>query len=162
MKILVTGGAGYIGSHVVKQLGKLGYEVLVLDNLSRGYKEAVLYGKLQILDLKYKNELKKTISSFKPDAVMHFAAFIEVAESVKYPVKYYQNNTANTLNLIEVMLEEGVNNFIFSSTAAVYGEPEKIPIKEDFPLTPINPYGQSKAFVERISQDVDKANESFR
>ena len=164
MKILVTGGAGYIGSHVVKQLGKLGYKVLVLDHLSKGYKEAVLYGKLQILDLKDKNELKKTISSFKPDAIMHFAAFIEVAESIKYPVKYYQNNTANTLNLIEVMLEEGVgvNNFIFSSTAAVYGEPEKIPIKEDFPLAPINPYGQSKAFVERILQDVDKANESFR
>ncbi len=157
MKILVTGGAGYIGSHVVKQLGEKGYDVLTIDNLSTGHKEAVLYGKLEVLDLSDKEKLKEVIKNFSPDAVMHFAASIEVAESVKNPLKYYRNNTANTLNLLEVLKELGIDKFIFSSTAAVYGEPENVPIKETKPLNPINPYGKSKAFVENILKDMNKA-----
>jgi UDP-glucose 4-epimerase len=162
MKILVTGGAGYIGSHVVKQLGEKGYEVLTVDNLSTGHKEAVLYGKLEILDLADKKRLKEVVKDFKPVAVMHFAASIEVAESVKKPLKYYRNNTANTLNLLEVLNEEGINKFIFSSTAAVYGEPKEVPVKETHPLNPINPYGRSKAFVEQILKDLSNANKDFK
>ncbi len=153
MKVLVTGGAGYIGSHVVKALGERGHEVLVVDNLSKGHKKAVLYGKLVVADLEDKSTLDVIFREFKPDAVMHFAAFIEVGESVREPLKYYRNNTVNTINLLEVMLKNDVNRFIFSSTAAVYGNPEKIPIPETELLKPINPYGQSKAFVERILQD---------
>ncbi|HHG73664.1 MAG TPA: UDP-glucose 4-epimerase GalE [Persephonella sp.] len=162
MKILVTGGAGYIGSHVVKQLGEKGYDILVVDNLSTGHKEAVLYGRLQVLDLSDKQRLRDVIKDFKPDAVIHFAASIEVAESVKKPLKYYQNNTANTLNLLEILHEEGINRFIFSSTAAVYGEPDNIPVRETDPLKPINPYGRSKAFVEKILKDLSEADNSFR
>ncbi len=162
MKILVTGGAGYIGSHVVKKLGEKGYDILVVDNLSTGHKEAVLYGRLHVLDLSDKQSLRNVVKDFKPDAVMHFAASIEVAESVKKPLKYYRNNTANTLNLLEVLHEEGINRFIFSSTAAVYGEPDNIPVKETDPLKPINPYGRSKAFVEDILKDLSKADSSFR
>ncbi len=162
MKILVTGGAGYIGSHVVKQLGEKGFDILVVDNLSTGHKEAVLYGRLQVLDLSDKQRLRDVIKDFKPDAVIHFAASIEVAESVKKPLKYYQNNTANTLNLLEILHEEGINRFIFSSTAAVYGEPDNIPVRETDPLKPINPYGRSKAFVEKILKDLSEADNSFR
>ena len=157
MKTLITGGAGYIGSHVVKQLGEKGYDILTVDNLSTGHKEAVLYGKLEILDLSDKEKLKEVIKNFSPDAVMHFAASIEVAESVKNPLKYYRNNTANTLNLLEVLKELGIDKFIFSSTAAVYGEPENVPIKETESLNPINPYGKSKAFVENILKDMSNA-----
>ncbi|WP_293443855.1 UDP-glucose 4-epimerase GalE [Persephonella sp.] len=162
MKILVTGGAGYIGSHVVKKLGEKGYDILVVDNLSTGHKEAVLYGRLHVLDLSDKQSLRNVVKDFKPDAVMHFAASIEVAESVKKPLKYYRNNTANTLNLLEAVYEEKINRFIFSSTAAVYGEPDNIPVKETDPLKPINPYGRSKAFVEEILRDLSKADSSFR
>jgi len=157
MKILVTGGAGYIGSHVVKLLGEKGYEILVVDNLSKGHREAVLYGKLVVADLRDKEVIKSILREFKPDAVIHFAAFIEVAESVKNPIKYYKNNTVNTLNLLEAMIEAKVDKFIFSSTAAVYGNPEVIPIPEEHPLKPINPYGRSKAFVEEILKDFEKA-----
>jgi len=157
MRIFVTGGAGYIGSHVVKLLGEKGYEILVIDNLSKGHKEAVLYGKLVVAALEDKEAIKRIINEFKPDAVMHFAAFIEVAESVKNPNKYYKSNTLNTLNLLEAMLEAEVDKFIFSSTAAVYGNPEVIPIPEEHPLKPINPYGRSKAFVEGILKDFEKA-----
>jgi UDP-glucose 4-epimerase len=153
----VTGGAGYIGSHVVKLLGEKGYDLVIVDNLSKGYEKAVLYGKLEIGDLENKEFLNKLFEKHKPEAVMHFAAFIEVGESVKEPVKYYKNNTANTLNLIETMLEHNVDKFIFSSTAAVYGNPEKIPIQETETIKPINPYGQSKAFVEKILEDTSKA-----
>ncbi len=162
MRILVTGGAGYIGSHVVKQLGEKDFDILVVDNLSTGHKEAVLYGRLQVLDLSDKQRLRDVIKDFKPDAIMHFAASIEVAESVKKPLKYYQNNTANTLNLLEILHEEGMNRFIFSSTAAVYGEPDNIPVRETDPLRPINPYGRSKAFVEKILKDLSEADNSFR
>ncbi len=159
-KILITGGAGYIGSHVLKAISKKSeYKVLTVDNLSKGYKEAVIYGDLAVIDLKDKQALESVFSHFKPDAVMHFAAFIEVAESVEKPAKYYQNNVCNTLNLLEIMVKHNVNKFIFSSTAAVYGNPLEIPISETHPLNPINPYGQSKVFVEKILQDFVKAYE---
>jgi len=154
MRILVTGGAGYIGSHAVKALGQEGYEVLVLDNLSTGHDWAVLHGILVKGDLSDKVLLNEVIEDFSPDAVMHFAAFIQVEESVREPLKYYRNNTVNTLNLLEVMKENGVKNFIFSSTAAVYGIPEKIPVDEDTPLIPINPYGSSKVAVEMLLKDL--------
>ncbi len=160
-KVFITGGAGYIGSHVVKLLGKKGYEVLTFDNLSTGHREAVLYGKFVKGDLSDKNLLFKTLKDFNPDAVMHFAAFIEVAESVKKPLKYYKNNTCNAINLLECMVELNINSFIFSSTAAVYGNPKKIPVDENVPFSPINPYGQSKSFVEKILKDTADANKNF-
>ena len=162
VKILVTGGAGYIGSHVVKLLGKNGYEILTYDNLSTGHRWAVLYGDLIKADLANKETLRKVFKEFKPDAVMHFAASIVVPESVKNPLKYYKNNVVNTINLLEVMEEFGVKNFIFSSSAAVYGIPEKIPISENAPLNPINPYGETKATVERILRDLANSRDNFR
>ncbi len=157
MRILVTGGAGYIGSHVVKLLGERGYEILVVDNLSKGHKEAVLFGKLAVADIENENRIKEIIREFKPIAVMHFAAFIEVGESVKKPDKYYRNNAFATLNLLQAMLEFGVKHFIFSSTAAVYGVPDRIPISESEELKPINPYGSSKAMVERMLKDLSSS-----
>ncbi len=162
MKILVTGGAGYIGSHTVKLLGERGYEILVYDNLSTGNEWAVLYGKLVKADLSDKETVRKVIREFRPDAVIHFAAYIVVPESVREPLKYYRNNVVNTLNLLEAMMEEGVNNFVFSSSAAVYGIPEKVPVDEEAPLNPINPYGETKATVERILRDFDRAMDNFR
>lgn len=150
MRILVTGGAGYIGSHVVKALGERGHEVLVYDNLSTGHEWAVLHGILVKGELSDKALINEVTEDFTPDAVMHFAASIQVEESVREPLKYYRNNTVNTLNLLEVMKENGVKNFIFSSTAAVYGIPERMPVDEGAPLNPINPYGSSKVAVEML------------
>jgi UDP-glucose 4-epimerase len=161
MKILITGGAGYIGSHVVKALGETGNEVLTYDNLSTGNKQAVLYGGLIVADLSDKERLKKTIVKFKPDAVMHFAASIVVPESVRSPLKYYQNNTVNTLNLLEAMKACGARNFIFSSTAAVYGIPETMPVNESALMNPINPYGSSKMMAEKVLRDMHLADNDF-
>lgn len=162
VKIFVTGGAGYIGSHVVKLLGERGYEVLTYDNLSTGHEWAVLYGQLVRADLGDKETLRKVFKEFKPDAVMHFAAYIVVPESVKEPLKYYRNNVINTINLLEVMEEFGVDKFIFSSSAAVYGIPKKIPVPETEPMDPINPYGETKATVERILRDLNNSGKNFR
>jgi UDP-glucose 4-epimerase len=156
-KILVTGGAGYIGSHIVKVLGEKGHKILVYDNLSKGFKDAVLHGELIVGDLADTKLLKSTVEFFKPDAVMHFASFIEVGESVREPLKYYQNNVSNTINLLNVLIEHNVGNFIFSSSAAVYGSPEKVPISEEELIKPINPYGQSKAIVERVLEDLSSS-----
>jgi UDP-glucose 4-epimerase len=153
MKVLVTGGAGYIGSHVVKALGEKGHEVLVYDNLSTGHAWAVLFGKLVEGDLSDKEFLDSVMKDFCPDAVMHFAAFIRVEESVAQPLRYYRNNTVNTLNLLEVVKENNINKFIFSSTAAVYGIPDHVPVDETTPIRPINPYGASKAMVEQFLKD---------
>lgn len=161
INILVIGGAGYIGSHVVKSLEERGFNVITYDNLSTGNRWAVLYGELIEGDLSDKKKLKELISWFKPDAIMHFAASITVPESVKDPLKYYRNNTANTLNLLEVMLEEDVNSLIFSSTAAVYGIPENIPVTEDERLMPINPYGTSKMMTKLILKDLSSAYKEF-
>ncbi len=159
MKILVTGGAGYIGSHIIAVLGEKGDEVLVYDNLSTGFRDSLLYGKLVVGDLNNRKLLEKTLDAFKPDAVMHFAAFIQVGESVKKPLKYYLNNSVNTINLLDAALNAGVSNFIFSSTAAVYGNPDDVPITEEAPIRPINPYGQSKAFIETVLRDLSLATD---
>ena len=152
-RILVTGGAGYIGSHVVKALGEQGFDVLTYDNLAKGHREAVLHGRLVTGDLADAALLDDLLADFRPQAVMHFAAFIEVGESVRDPLKYYGNNTANTITLLRAMERHGVRNIIFSSTAAVYGIPGPVPITESHPIAPINPYGQAKAFVEKILED---------
>ncbi len=159
MRIFITGGAGYIGSHVVAALGEKGADILVYDNLSTGHKDSLLYGKLVVGDLNDKLLLEKTIKAFKPDAVLHFAAFIQVGESVREPLKYYQNNSGNAVNLLEAMTEHGVRNFIFSSTAAVYGNPVNVPITEDEAVSPINPYGHSKAFIETVLRDLSAAKD---
>lgn len=157
MKILVTGGAGYIGSHVVKALGKAGHDLLVYDNLSTGHSWAVLSGELVRGDLADKILLNDVMGNFRPDAVIHFAAFIQVEESVREPLKYYRNNVSNTLNLLEVMVHNGVRSLIYSSTAAVYGTPEKIPVTETAPLEPLNPYGASKVMGEKIMAHLSEA-----
>jgi UDP-glucose 4-epimerase len=154
MKLLVTGGAGYIGSHMVRSLGERGHDVVVYDNLSTGHRDSVLYGRLVVGDTCDLAALKSLFRAEAFDAVIHFAACIVVEESVKDPVKYYRNNFANTLNLLEVCVTHGVDKFIFSSTAAVYGIPPEVPVREDAPVHPINPYGSSKAMVEQALKDV--------
>jgi len=160
-KVLVTGGAGYIGSHVAKALGEKDYHVLTYDNLSTGNRRAVLYGDLVVADLAESRTLKTVLTDFRPDAVMHFAASIVVPESVQEPLKYYGNNTANTISLLECMRQCGVGKFVFSSTAAVYGVPDKIPVAEDAPMRPINPYGTSKMMNELILRDLSIAEKGF-
>jgi UDP-glucose 4-epimerase len=159
LKILVTGGAGYIGSHVVKALGEKNYDIVVYDNLSYGHDWAVLYGRLIKGDLGDKAFLRDVFRDERFDAVMHFAAFIVVDESVKDPLKYYRNNFVNTLNLIETCIEYRVSKFIFSSTAAVYGIPQKIPVDENEALLPINPYGESKVMVEKVLRDLSNMSD---
>lgn len=161
-RVFVTGGAGYIGSHVVLALGEAGHEVLVYDNLSTGHRSAVLHGELVAGDLADKALLLTTLQRFRPDAVIHFAASIEVGESVRDPLKYYRNNSANALNLLEAVQATGIGGFIFSSTAAVYGNPADVPVTEAAPLAPINPYGASKLVTERMLQDLAAAAPEFR
>jgi UDP-glucose 4-epimerase len=157
MAILVTGGAGYIGSHAVRRLKKAGYETLVLDNLVYGHSEFAAPGELIVGDLEDQTLLETIFSQHKIEAVMHFAAYAYVGESVQNPGKYYRNNVACTLNLLDAMVAHGVKQLIFSSTCATYGEPEEIPITETHPQRPINPYGQSKLMVEQILKDYDHA-----
>lgn len=157
MRILVVGGAGYIGSHMVYHLAMQGVDVITLDNLSTGHRDAVLAGEFIKGDCGDRETLKHIFNKNTIDAVMHFASSIEVAESVKNPAKYYQNNLVNTLALLDEMRSASINKFIFSSTAAVYGEPEYIPIDEEHPTKPLNPYGSSKLMVENILSDYDKA-----
>jgi UDP-glucose 4-epimerase len=157
MKVFVAGGAGYIGSHVVKALGEAGHEVLVYDNLSTGHAWAVLHGKIVAGDLADSSLLLLTLEDFRPDAVMHFAAHIRVDESVGEPLTYYRNNTGNALNLLEAMKEAGIRRLIFSSTAAVYGIPSRIPVDEGIPMNPINPHGTSKMMVELMLRDFASA-----
>ena len=159
MRILVTGGAGYIGSHAVKALGRAGHEICVFDNLSTGHEWAVLSGKLVRGDLEDRAAINSVLREFRPEAVMHFAAYIQVEESVREPLKYYRNNVANSLNLLEAMRANGVGCFIYSSTAAVYGIPEHIPVRETAPLLPINPYGMTKVMIERVLADLSAATD---
>jgi UDP-glucose 4-epimerase len=156
MRILVVGGAGYIGSHMVKMLGGLGCEVTTLDNLSSGYRDAVLCGEFVQGDLADRSLLESLLKRGF-DAVMHFASFIQVGESMQHPDKYYRNNLINTLNLLEAMQGAGVGRFIFSSTAATFGEPQYTPIDERHPQLPINPYGRTKLMVEQALADFDRA-----
>jgi UDP-glucose 4-epimerase len=157
LHVLVVGGAGYIGSHMVKLLAKSGCKVTTLDNLVGGYRDAVLYGDFVLGDLADKGMLEKLFANNRFDAVMHFASFIQVGESVKDPSMYYFNNVSNTLNLLGTMRHFDVDKFIFSSTAATFGEPKYSPIDEHHPQVPINPYGRSKLFVEQILQDYQHA-----
>jgi UDP-glucose 4-epimerase len=158
-RVVVTGGAGYIGSHVVKLLVREGHEVLVIDNLSTTSGENLKYGRLAIVDLSEEEKVFNLLKDFKPQVVMHFAAFIVVPESVEKPLKYYYNNVGNTLRLLSAMKRAEIKNFIFSSSAAVYGIPERVPVTEEDPLKPISPYGESKAMVEKILRDMDLAGE---
>ncbi len=151
MKVLVTGGAGYIGSVVAEELLQAGHEVVVFDNLSRGHRPAVpRNAQLIVADLADRARLDQLFQSQAFDAVMHFAALIEAGESMKVPEQFFRNNTANALTLLEAMLAAGVRRFVFSSTAALFGNPERTPIEEDDPLHPTNAYGESKLLVERM------------
>lgn len=157
--ILVTGGAGYIGSHVVKQLGRQGERVVVLDNLSTGFPEAVLYGDLVVGNTGDRQLVAETLKNHDIDTVMHFAAHTIVPESVSDPLKYYGNNTCSTRNLLQCCQEAGVKHFIFSSTAAVYGELADGVARETTPTAPINPYGTSKLMSEWMIRDVCAASD---
>jgi|TARA_B110000967_G_scaffold210098_1_gene270612 UDP-glucose 4-epimerase len=157
MNILVVGGAGYIGSHMVKLLGSERFEVSTLDNLSEGYEDAVLAGRFIKGDFGDAEFIDQLFSENKFDAVMHFASSIQVGESVTNPAKYYKNNVTNTQTLLDCMVKHGVLSFIFSSTAAVFGEPAYSPIDEAHINLPINPYGRSKYMVEQILEDYDHA-----
>ena len=150
MKVLVCGGAGYIGSNMTAMLAREGHYPIVYDNLSKGHKAAIADKELVVGDLSDYDLLVKTLEKYEIEAIMHFAAFIEVGESVAEPIKYYKNNLCATHNLLHAMETAGVRKFIFSSTAAVYGIPETFPITEDSPMKPINPYGQTKLAVEEM------------
>lgn len=157
--ILVTGGAGYIGSHAVKELRKQGCQPLVYDDLSTGHRWAVRKDELIEGELGDQGHIQKIMDKEKPLAVMHFAASALVGESMEKPELYFRNNVINTLNLLEAMLSAGVKYFIFSSTAAVYGNPHQVPISEDHPLAPVNPYGEGKVFVEKALRWYDEAHD---
>ncbi|MEA1937804.1 MAG: UDP-glucose 4-epimerase GalE [Pseudomonadota bacterium] len=155
--ILVTGGAGYIGSHTCKALAKAGYSPVVFDNLDQGHDWAVRWGKLEVGDLKDPARLDAVFAAHNPTAVLHFAALASVGESVTDPALYYQNNVAGTLNLLEAMRAHGCDRLIFSSTCAVHGILESMPIREDMPCAPINPYGRSKRMIEEMLADYKDA-----
>lgn len=157
--ILVTGGAGYIGSHTCKALAQAGYTPISYDNLIFGHKWAVRWGPLEIGDIADRLRLDEVMTRYRPSAVIHFAAFAYVGESIHNPGKYYRNNVAGTLSLLEALRDHGINQFIFSSTCATYGIPNQRTIKENHPQRPINPYGASKLMIERILQDFDTAHQ---
>ena len=150
LNILVTGGAGYVGSHTCKTLREMGHIPIVVDNLSTGHRWAVKWGPLVLGDIADKDLIKSTLKQYSVDSVIHFAANAYVGESVKNPRKYYQNNVLGTVNLLNVILDAGVKHFIFSSSCSTYGIPEKTPITEEQPCRPINPYGESKLFIENV------------
>jgi UDP-glucose 4-epimerase len=151
MNVLVTGGAGYVGSVVTAELLRAGHRVTVYDNLSHGKRKAIPQeADLVVGDVADREALSHAFRTRVPDAVLHFAALIEAGESMKVPERYFRNNTATTLTLLETMLEQGVKKFVFSSTAALYGNPERTPIEETDPLRPTNAYGESKLLVERM------------
>ncbi|TVM31726.1 UDP-glucose 4-epimerase GalE [Oceanidesulfovibrio marinus] len=155
--ILVVGGAGYIGSHINKELTRRGYRTIVLDNLATGHRDLVRWGEFVLADMRFAEQLDLLFKTERIDAVMHFAAFSLVGESVTDPGKYYENNVAGTLTLLQAMRRAGVRSIIFSSTCATYGIPNVIPIPEDHPQAPISPYGRAKLMVESILSDFDAA-----
>ncbi len=169
MNILVTGGAGYIGSHTVVELLESGHEVIVVDNLSNSKKEALdrvedITGKKLLFyetDLLNRRQLEKVFASHHIDAVIHFAGYKAVGESVAKPLEYYHNNITSTIILCDIMRKHNVRNIVFSSSATVYGDPDKVPIKEDFPVTATNPYGRTKLFIEYILRDLHVSDEEW-
>ena len=158
VKVLLTGGAGYIGSHVAKLLTKYDYEVIIIDNLFSSQPQKV-YGRFYKSDLREEGKLLEIIKKEKTDIVLHFASFISVPESIEKPFLYYENNVGNTIKLLSAMKKAGVKNFLFSSSAAVYGIPDIIPVPETAELKPINPYGETKAIIEKILRDMAEAGE---
>jgi UDP-glucose 4-epimerase len=155
-RILVTGGAGYIGSHTVYFLRKRGHSVVVVDNLSRGDRANVPEGILRVVDLRDTARITSILKEERCEAVIHFAAYISVGESTKAPELYFANNVGGSSSLFEAMQQAGVNKLVFSSTAAAYGNPPRVPITEDQPIAPINPYGDSKVMVERMIELLDR------
>jgi UDP-glucose 4-epimerase len=164
MNVLVAGGAGYIGSHTVKRLAEAGHSPVIYDNLSRGHREVIDILKVPavVADLNDKTQLLAALGKFKIETVMHFAAYAYVGESVEQPLKYYQNNVATTVTVLETMKQAGVGKFVFSSTCATYGNPEKVPITEDAAKAPVSPYGRSKLMVEQILADEQASNKNFK
>jgi UDP-arabinose 4-epimerase len=158
MKILVTGGAGYIGSHACKVLAANGFEPIVYDNLSRGNRWAAKFGPLEVGDLGDTARLRAVLEKYRPQALMHFAAFAYVGESVANPLLYYRNNIGETTSLLQTIVDFQLMPVVFSSTCSTYGVPDVIPIPEDHPQRPINPYGYSKLVVERLLADLDIAH----
>ncbi|MBB64755.1 MAG: UDP-glucose 4-epimerase GalE [Waddliaceae bacterium] len=156
--ILLTGGAGFVGSHVNKLLQMKGFDTIILDNLSIGNPIAVKHGTFIQGDVGCRQQLDLLFETYSIDAVMHFAASIDVGESMRKPELYYANNTANTINLLHAMIDHGVGNFVFSSTAAIYGVPEKLPVTEEAPHLPFTPYGRSKLMIEEILRDLDRVH----
>lgn len=156
--ILVTGGAGYIGSHVAKALSRAGFVPVTIDNLGNGHREAVRWGPLVEGDLADAELVARTLRAHAVKAVIHLAGFIEVGESMRDPARFYHNNFTNALALLEAMREAGVDTFVFSSTAAVYGVPQRVPIPEDHPTAPVNPYGESKLMVEWALRALSRAH----
>lgn len=157
MRVLVTGGAGYVGSHCCKAFSEAGWEVVVFDNLSRGWREFVRWGPLIEGDILDQGAIEAAIALHRPDAVAHFAALAYVGESVTSPEAYYKNNTQGTLNVLSAMRNAGVSRFLFSSTCATYGIAQQTPIDETHPQSPVNPYGWSKLIVEKMLADFDRA-----
>lgn len=157
--VLVTGGAGYVGAHTCKALHRAGYTPVVFDNLSTGHKSFVRWGPLVPGDIRDADAVRHTIRAYQVEAVLHFAASAYVGESVADPKKYYENNVGGSLSLLSAMIEAGCRKIVFSSSCAIYGEPEKSPIDEKTPQNPVNPYGASKAMVERIFCDYEKAHD---
>jgi UDP-glucose-4-epimerase GalE len=157
MNILVTGGAGYIGSHTCKLLAQRDYSPITYDNLSTGHREAVKWGPFEEGDICNRARLDEVIKQYQPSAVIHFAAYSLVGESVGSPAKYYRNNVSGTLTLLEAMRDHGIKHIVFSSSCAVYGIPNKVPIPEGHPLDPISPYGRSKMMIEYLLEDFSRA-----
>lgn len=157
MRVLVTGGAGYIGSHCSRYFNEKGIETVILDNLCEGHREAALGSRLIVGDCGDGQLLDRIFSEEQYDAVIHFAAFTSVGESVAEPRKYFRNNVGNMMTLMDAAVDHGIGYFVFSSSAAVFGEPEEIPIREDHPQRPINPYGETKMIGERMLTDYERA-----
>ena len=157
-RILVTGGAGYIGSHTTKRLSHYGIETAVFDNLSRGHRDFVKWGPLIEGDLRNAALLRETLRWFKPDVVLHFAAFAYVGESFSNPGLYYDNNVGGTVALLQAMHEAGIDKIVLSSSCATYGQPDHVPITESTPQRPINPYGMSKLMMEQVCADFERAH----
>lgn len=157
MRVFVTGGCGYVGSHCAKRLREVGHQILVYDNLSSGHREAVNSDELHVGDLGSQDDLQEVMAAFRPDAVIHFAAFLAVSESVRFPLRYYRNNVVNTVNLLEAMKKLSIGKLVFSSSCTVYGTPPSVPVSEDMPANPISPYGRSKRMIELVLSDCAKA-----